>query len=982
MTAAPVAEEMVSGPPPAAAPPPRRTPRRAGWGVALRIGRREVRRAKGRSALVLFLIMLPVLMVTLASTMLRTADVSPAEGVPRVMGAADAVVTPPWPVTEDDAGGIVQCPDATCSAIAPGTAPATVRDQATAEAQLRSVLGPQTRLWPMPSAAVGTNVGDRALQIQVTLADLADPVFAPMVRLVAGRLPAGRGEVVVTEALAGAGATVGTSLTLGEFGPSTVVGVVRAPRAEHEAFAAPGTLPIPLMEPGVWPGAGRWLVSAPGGVSWAQVRALNAQRMVVASRAVITNPPSRGELAADPALAQVRDALGDGRSNTLPAVLALGVVMVALEVILLAGPAFAVGAAQQTRALGLVAAQGGTRRHLRRVVLGQAVVLGGLAAMLGVALGLAGAWLWATLLPRLLPSASGLGPFDVGPLDVALVAALGFASAVIAALAPARAAARLDPVRAIAGRRPQPRGSRLHPILGLALIGVGLGLAVLGAYQSRPRAAWADSFGGDGSGGNASLFIAAGAVAAVLGVILVAPLAVRLLARLGRRAPLAGRYALRDMARNQLRTAPAVAAVAGVVAGMVTLGIGAASSSAQERSMFMPTGPIGDAVVLLGTAESGAPADRERLWDATRAAVQGRFPDARTTVIRSMPDPNVGATSGRTLMLTEATVLPADANGAYVPGSVGAAQQAASAMGGGRFGGILVGPAALAGISDLLADEQRQRAGEALAAGTAVVLRNEAAARDTGTATFDVTLVDPSAENLAGPPRLGAFTVPAIGITVPGVGLPAAAVIPDALATRARVTPLTAALLVDGDDPLTTADQQRLQFVLDREPALVAAGVTGTASVAAGWADGLRTVMLVLFGTAAVLVLAGSLTSALLALSDARADFATLGAVGGAPAIRRRIAGAYGAAIAFTGAVLGAGVGFIPGVAISYPLTTDAWTPALDGRLAVTGEPIADHYLVIPWAIIATLVIGLPILVGLVVAATTRARLPMANRLN
>jgi ABC-type lipoprotein release transport system permease subunit len=124
------------------------------------------------------------------------------------------------------------------------------------------------------------------------------------------------------------------------------------------------------------------------------------------------------------------------------------------------------------------------------------------------------------------------------------------------------------------------------------------------------------------------------------------------------------------------------------------------------------------------------------------------------------------------------------------------------------------------------------------------------------------------------------------------------------------------------------------------------------------------------------------LTSALLALSDARADFATLGAVGGAPAIRRRIAGAYGAAIAFTGAVLGAGVGFIPGVAISYPLTTDAWTPALDGRLAVTGEPIADHYLVIPWAIIATLVIGLPILVGLVVAATTRARLPMANRLN
>ena len=73
----------------------RAAPRRrrlAGWGVALRIARRETLRAKGRSALVLFLIMLPVLVVTAASTLLRTADVSTVEALPRELGAADAAI--------------------------------------------------------------------------------------------------------------------------------------------------------------------------------------------------------------------------------------------------------------------------------------------------------------------------------------------------------------------------------------------------------------------------------------------------------------------------------------------------------------------------------------------------------------------------------------------------------------------------------------------------------------------------------------------------------------------------------------------------------------------------------------------------------------------------------------------------------------------------------------------------------------------------
>ena len=68
-------------------------------------------------------------------------------------------------------------------------------------------------------------------------------------------------------------------------------------------------------------------------------------------------------------------------------------------------------------------------------------------------------------------------------------------------------------------------------------------------------------------------------------------------------------------------------------------------------------------------------------------------------------------------------------------------------------------------------------------------------------------------------------------------------------------------------------------------------------------------------------MLGGTLTATFLALSDARPDLATLSAIGAAPRTRRRVAAAYALVIGFVGAVLGAGVGFIPGVAISRPLT-------------------------------------------------------------
>ena len=71
----------------------------------------------------------------------------------------------------------------------------------------------------------------------------------------------------------------------------------------------------------------------------------------------------------------------------------------------------------------------------------------------------------------------------------------------------------------------------------------------------------------------------------------------------------------------------------------------------------------------------------------------------------------------------------------------------------------------------------------------------------------------------------------------------------------------------------------------------------------------------------------------------------------------------------FVGALLGAVVGFIPGLAITVPLTAPAYSS--------TG-PFVD----VPWLLIIGLVVGLPLLTALIVGLSTRSRLPLVARLD
>jgi putative ABC transport system permease protein len=135
---------------------------------------------------------------------------------------------------------------------------------------------------------------------------------------------------------------------------------------------------------------------------------------------------------------------------------------------------------------------------------------------------------------------------------------LAVVTAITAARWPARSAARISIVAALSGRPAPPRPARRSAVRGTLLLVGGLVILAL--------------FGGWGSG--RTLFLVPGIVATTIGGLLLVPLAIAGLAAAGRRAPIAVRLALRDLARYQARSGAALAAIslAVEIAALVCIG--------------------------------------------------------------------------------------------------------------------------------------------------------------------------------------------------------------------------------------------------------------------------------------------------------------------------------------------------------------------------------------------------------------------------
>ena len=160
--------------------------------------------------------------------------------------------------------------------------------------------------------------------------------------------------------------------------------------------------------------------------------------------------------------------------------------MALIEVVLLAGPAFAVSARQQQRSLALMAATGGTPKQSRRVDHRPAPSCS--AASAAVARGRARASALAWLLRaaacsavRHLVRARSTCRGCTWPG----IAGFGLLSAFLAALVPAYLASRQDVVAVLAGRRGDRAPSLKSPLLGLVLLGVGIAGSAFGATRAR-----------------------------------------------------------------------------------------------------------------------------------------------------------------------------------------------------------------------------------------------------------------------------------------------------------------------------------------------------------------------------------------------------------------------------------------------------------------------------------------------------------------
>jgi putative ABC transport system permease protein len=337
------------------------------------------------------------------------------------------------------------------------------------------------------------------------------PFGQPMLSLVAGHYPAGPGQVAVTDGVASA-----FNLRIGDVWHQggtarQVTGIVQNPQSLLDEFA--------LVAPGQ--------VSAPSQVT------------------VLFDAPG---VSADSLGPNVQTRQSAAASNPLnPETIVLGLATVGMLLIaLVAVGGFTVLAQRRLRSLGMLGALGATDRNIRLVVRVNGVLVGLIGALAGTVLGLA---IWLAYRPTAEADAHHLiGTFAVPWNVVGPAIALAVVATYFAAARPARSITRIPLVAALSGRPAPPKQVRRSALPGVVLFVIA---AALLSYSGSSN----------GNGGGGALELVGGIVLLIVAIILLAPFCLVVLARLGRRAPIAVRLALRDLVRYRARSGSALAAI-------------------------------------------------------------------------------------------------------------------------------------------------------------------------------------------------------------------------------------------------------------------------------------------------------------------------------------------------------------------------------------------------------------------------------------
>jgi putative ABC transport system permease protein len=944
------------------------------WRAAIRIARRDAWRSKGRSFLVLSMIALPIVGVSAADLTVRSSQLSTEQSLERSLGAADGRLSDPGMGGEP----IMQSPDGTNYS---PVADFSDKPWPDGRADLAKALpaGAKTLTDTTGSAKLRTTHG--LLHTEIRELKATDPMAEGILDVVDGRLPQKADEVAATtHFLESSGLKVGSAVTARGFDrPYRIVGSYELPNAldTDQVNALPGAMLAPLdkaLKAGGFSGTSpstTILATVSGGFTWNIVKDINAKGVKVSSRAVALNPPADSEV---PLFRQ--EGWGNFEASTAAKAAALAAVgtvvgLAMLEICLLAGPAFAVGARRSRRQLGLVGANGGDRRHIRAIVLGGGLVIGVAAAVVGTVLGL----ILTYLLQPVLEGYMGkrFGHFDVRPLELLGIALLAVLTGLLAAIVPAITSSRQTVLASLTGRRGVRRSSRVLPVVGLIAVTLGAAIALYGSTMT-------DQFA----------VVAGGSALAELGVVALTPALVGLFGRIGGILPLSPRLALRDAVRNRGRTAPAVAAVLAAVAGTVAVATYAASSDAQGEAEYTAQLPHG--AVSMVIHEGGG-----RDVPAVRDTVQKLLPvDVRADVDRLVVGKpgctrfDDGDGCGRyDIVVPKANECPLWAWDPTKPDE-DPAQRFTKAErrklaedwrceqnnGGGVYadGGLMIGDAKLLkvlGIDDPAAEK-------ALAAGQVVSFdKRNVNARG----KVDIRLVtDTDAADRAAekgekiPGEMKTFTAHQMPDTSESYGLPL--LLSPSAAKAAGMTTAPFGAYYTTDTMPSSEQRQRLDGELDK---------TGTAidlHIEEGYTSENSIILLALTLFAGLITIGAAGIATGLAQADAEADLKTLAAVGAPPRVRRTLSGFQCGVVAAMGVVLGSAAGVLP--AIGLRLTEQRqqitwYERALDEGWGGTGS-VPYVPIVVPWATLAALLVAVPVGAALLAALVTRSRGALARR--
>ena len=918
--------------------------------LSVRMAWRDAWRAKGRSILVLILIALPVAAMTIIATIEHNFDSNAV--TMRALGNAEAKIS--WNFQT-----AVRQDPVVPEFAEPLDGDRVYREEAATTDEISAELPDDWKIIEFKRDSTDVIANDRVGQIELIGVDLTEPMTEGMFTVLEGSPPS-RGEVAVSSTTAERfQLDIGDTIDTGGDRPS-VVAILEDPGDLTRDFIL--TVPEAVDKNG----NPEWLVDAPTPITWDDVLTLNDKGITVLSKAVIAAPP--------PSPIQ----LGNPDEGTRDLVMVAGIAaLLILEVVLLAAPAFTISAKRRVRDFGLLSVNGATPAQVRRTVLAGGIVLSTVAVVVGIGFGLAASLAGLPILEDLYRMRSV--DFGAEIWIVALAAVLALLSGLLATLVPAFTASRQSALANLSGRRGTLRSRKRWLVLGG--ITVVAGSAMLWVSLST----------------RSTILLPLGIILVELGLVLCTPSLVGLVSKSGRYLPLSARLALRNAGRNRTAAAPAISAVMAVVAAGVALSMGLFNTLGYHDQYRENLAEGTTAVEIWLSPELTesvlAGTETDQVMEAEQVIEDLLIEELSVDSVGHLYNPDCNGIPDIDTATAWCQMRARPAPDKACPYETAAAQmgiQQLSAeeqlaavehpnctqttiMSGRLLQGIFViaDPEHVTDVVALDSDEAAA-ATKVLAQGGIVV--GDPALVDDGMVTVEVLTFNDGATDTT-PTRHSQVTAPGYAMEDAPTDLvlmsqdagsalnisfkhrPYVVTLPDTVPSQAQLDSLNASLT---DAGLSTPGG-------DETPISVRVDTTIIDET-----EAIPTEVLIITLVTGLLALAATAVATTLAMSESRRDLTTLGTIGAAPGVRRRLALSQAAVMSGLGAVLGivAGIGFT--------------TMTLIGENAHTADryPLVPAYpLDIPWVTVAVVLVAVPAMAMLGAGLLTRSRIPSERRI-